>query len=560
MRFLQSLTESVADYTAMINPVLAALNAPKANGIADDLHGGVSDKINAIWKSEIEQARANLKKADRITWYLRLVRANLIYKFSKVIDAARIAKVVGEYNTRSGVPVEQDGFDGGILGGMSDALIDLSHFLSLPIPEIQNYAFRFQSFTEVIGDFKEAERKWQSVLERTIADDGAKVIIDCGKNWFWVNLEKAYCSKEAAAMGHCGNSPRKDSSDTILSLRKKIMMGPTPRWEPHLTFIMESDGYLSEMKGRANDKPTEKYHPMIVKLLENDIIKGMRGGGYRPENNFSMADLPDGERDRLINMKPELGNAYDLFQKLGPSDEVFDRVYRDLAKYRLDLDSYDGDTVTLETWDGLDRFFRDAVYDDSGEKLATMGMDGYFEDGWLDFDFEDSSKEILKAIADENDDFLEQLAKKVGTREESAIDALLHMFPNSLPAIWNESKGEVQKLALEAAKRKLKNISPAARDVRLSVNADGSKVRATMDFIALVVDLTNHEENHEDGSDGFDHAAKEGSWVFVDDWGNDDSDDLEANTMAQDIYSTANPIAIKHIMGLFHDHDAGMDF
>lgn len=41
----------------------------------------------------------------------------------------------------------------------------------------------------------------------------------------------------------------------------------------------------------------------IVELLKNPIIKKIEGGGYLPQNNFSLNDLPDNLRDEIISYK-----------------------------------------------------------------------------------------------------------------------------------------------------------------------------------------------------------------------------------------------------------------
>ena len=108
-------------------------------------------------------------------------------------------------------------------------------------------------------------------------------------------------------MGHCGNAPRQHTDDVILSLRKVVVSGSDKYHIPHLTFILNGDGELTEMKGRANEKPAKKYHPYIIKLLLNDAIKGIKGGGYAPENNFSLHDLDENVRKDL--MRKSEGNC-----------------------------------------------------------------------------------------------------------------------------------------------------------------------------------------------------------------------------------------------------------
>jgi hypothetical protein len=104
-------------------------------------------------------------------------------------------------------------------------------------------------------------------------------------------------------MGHCGNRGNPQPGDNVLSYRTPNANGS---WTPHLTFVLMKDGYLSEMKGRGNDKPAEKYHTIIEKLIMSDHVKGITGGGYKPENNFSIFDLPKAQYTALTDKKPTL--------------------------------------------------------------------------------------------------------------------------------------------------------------------------------------------------------------------------------------------------------------
>lgn len=104
-------------------------------------------------------------------------------------------------------------------------------------------------------------------------------------------------------MGHCGNTATPKEGDRILSFRTKASGG---KQRPHLTFILDENGYLGEMKGRANEKPSEKYHPYIIDLLQKDFVKGIKGGGYLPESNFSITDLDQEQMNALISKKSSL--------------------------------------------------------------------------------------------------------------------------------------------------------------------------------------------------------------------------------------------------------------
>lgn len=562
MRFIQSLNEPAADYVAMINPVLAALrsNSRKGeNGIAVDLADEWRAKINQTWNDEVAKAKADLRKADRITWYLRFVRATIVHTYSSAMDEAKLNKLRNDYISRSGLAIEQDGFN---LGPHNNSLVTLCHYLSLPIAAIRQYQFRFQSYHEVISDFQELEDKWKDSVKDTLEDNDAKILINCGNDWFWVNTQKAYCSKEAAAMGHCGNAPRQGSDDELLSLRKKIMFGNEVRWQPHLTFILASDGYLTEMKGKANEKPSEKYFPMIVQLLESDIVTGIRGGGYMPGHNFSMADLDDTTRDKLIAQKPELGSVGDLYEKYGNSDVVFRRIEADLQEYGLSVEEYNDDTIVLATFDSLEQYFRNGIRDSDGEKLASLAIDADFDD-WLDPALKDNTEilnQLVEAMDEEGDTFLDMVAHQTGARSENAIASLIHMFPKSLGSIWGEIRQELQEKAKTGSRKHMRDVHLACYGIDVSETEDGG-VTVSIPFRTLAYDLAAYKDEDYDDMDGFDECIRSQDWLATRDSDYDDypdDDDLEHIT-EQSLYEDGIRLAIEHIKGLLHD-DSQMSF
>lgn len=119
--------------------------------------------------------------------------------------------------------------------------------------------------------------------------------------WSWVNLDRGYCEIEGRAMGHCGNAGAV-AGDTILSLRD-------PKNVPYATFILNK-GALGEMKGRSNKKPDPSTHKYIKTLIMSPLVKTIKGGGYKPENNFDISDLPQSEQKEVLKQKPSLGFTF----------------------------------------------------------------------------------------------------------------------------------------------------------------------------------------------------------------------------------------------------------
>lgn len=124
---------------------------------------------------------------------------------------------------------------------------------------------------------------------------GERIVeIDKNSHWTFVNAEQ--CKIEGSMMGHCGNVAAKPG-DALISLRVKTAMF----FEPRATFIYNKNtNAFGEMKGRHNKKPSE-YHKEIVALLSKptyDLSNGneyklqhLQGGGYAPDQNFSLNDL-----------------------------------------------------------------------------------------------------------------------------------------------------------------------------------------------------------------------------------------------------------------------------
>jgi hypothetical protein len=128
-----------------------------------------------------------------------------------------------------------------------------------------------------------------------------KTFMKFADKWEWVLLDREYCAKEKEAMDHCGNADYR-YGDRLLSLREPVSKG---KQRPHLTFILHN-GFLGEMKGYKNNKPSPKFHKYIIPLLKDNRIKSLLGGGYKPENNFHLEDLKEDEKTELLKEKPKL--------------------------------------------------------------------------------------------------------------------------------------------------------------------------------------------------------------------------------------------------------------
>jgi hypothetical protein len=122
-------------------------------------------------------------------------------------------------------------------------------------------------------------------------------------DWKWVRVAEGCSRQEAVAMGHCGNGVGK-KGDVLYSLREPIRKKAKVFWRPHLTFICNKNDYFGEMKGRANSKPSSVYNERITKLLKQSDFRGIKGGGYLPENNFDISELSSRQIAEIIVENP----------------------------------------------------------------------------------------------------------------------------------------------------------------------------------------------------------------------------------------------------------------
>ena len=339
-------------------------------------------------EAKINWARETLQREDRIIWYLRLVQAHF---FGLIIDnmpekAQAAQKKRAQIARKMGMDERQLAAAAADLSRFQTAI---THHLSMPIMDIQRYQWGNQTPDKILADFEEIERQWAEDKKRSVRDDGAVKLIDFGNGTAWWDLERAYCPQEAACMGHCGNSPRQHTDDTLLSLRSEL--GPDPDdgemiYSCHLTFVLDDDGMLGEMKGRGNDKPTERYHKYIIPLLRHERVEGIKGGGYMPENNFNMNDLDDETREELEAEKPGLANPMDVVEKYmeaGEYDKGLAAIEDAMGQHGLPYHMFEVDrneysweegkrvpkgresenwrywNVTIQEWRDFDQFIRE---------------------------------------------------------------------------------------------------------------------------------------------------------------------------------------------------------
>lgn len=299
-----------ADYGAMFNRMLEEVSETSPEKEAT-MHRSVDNLIQ--WAKRIFKGNNAW-----IVWWLRWLRVSIEHEYNLPgfeRDWSEMKKKNPDL-TESDIPT---GY------GRMHQQNDLTHFMSLPDNVVGDFRPSYESIKSVIAELKDRENEWKAKSKGVALkpSKGDRILIDLGGGWAWWFLNRSSCSDEANAMGHCGNGGSTDDTERILSLRKETSNG---QWTPHLTFILDERGYLGEMKGRGNSKPNPKYYPYIVKLLENPIIKGIKGGGFLSENNFNLNDLPEETREKLYKNQPNLMPVMEYYNKFGLDKTLTQRI------------------------------------------------------------------------------------------------------------------------------------------------------------------------------------------------------------------------------------------
>lgn len=323
--------------------------------------------LTKVLDRKINEYKTDLKKSDRIIWFLREYKKALLNNYLKDNEQPFKDKFKIYYDKEMSKFKNKELMDFRELTTFQNNII---HFLSLPIPEIQNYNFGNQTDTEIFDYFQKLEDKWKEGNKELIQyDEDDNVIIDLGDDYYWVSLDRSYCDKEGKSMGHCGNSPRSGEDDNIYSLRKLVKQGNKKYWHPFVTVTVDDEKMVWETKGRGNEKPVKRYVPYVVELFKNkNYISGIREGvGYKPENNLQFdRDFTKDQQDAIIKSNPR-----------------FDVVKREPFKFEYDQDGIANLIMDRDNFDDSEYLNRQPdedeydYYTEEAYENATYQVDDY---------------------------------------------------------------------------------------------------------------------------------------------------------------------------------------
>ncbi len=295
---------------------LAMFNFARSVYEKDDSYGKMTKELI---DDHIKWAGSVLRKEDRVLWYIRVAKYSIINMlFSKLkhdpdievnedtlhSEKAKLIKVMPWLEKDRDLGSDPRYFIG--------IRVNLSHFLSSDYQPIRDFKFETKSY----ADIKEALEELEAINKANKEEEASSIIDEYGEKLItfkdgsaWFDLKTPYCHTEGKAMDHCGNSASHRPGDTVLSYR---IPKPGGKWMPWLTFVLHKDGLLGEMKSRHNQKPLKKFHPQIIALLKLPIIKGIVGGGYKPENNFELSDLEESQKEEVLRANPSLKSFTDM--------------------------------------------------------------------------------------------------------------------------------------------------------------------------------------------------------------------------------------------------------
>jgi hypothetical protein len=223
---------------------------------------------------------------------------------------------------------------------------------------------------------------------------------------------------------------------------------------------------LGESKGRGNEKPADRYHDCIMQFLMSNLVKGIKGVGYDPANNFSTDDLTEEQQATLFAAKPMMAPISWVYKQHGMTPELATRViatcasndipaigwsedYKYFRAYKFDqwteiLEEH-GDSSTKNLMksleDGLQNWSFDVSRDDAKNLFNDLPSDSYplivkriiaengedtvkewIEDNDMDFDANDSS-DVWELCENFFEDFIDHLKNCVQDGYQSGTEA-----------------------------------------------------------------------------------------------------------------------------------------
>lgn len=237
------------------------------------------DQISDI-DAQLNWAKSIFKTPGQINWWCNLYGDYLENKLS--------TKQLGDYQFKS----------------IDELQVELSHYFGFSYHPILTFVFDNKTVKQILTDLSTLETQYlqKQKKDRPVEmQEGDRTLYEFPGGIEWILANRAFCPEEGRSGDHCGNITGKNKTkQRILSLRRNGNV--------LLTFILEPDGTLGEMKAKHNQRPAPAYHEHIFTLLmgNDPKIVGISGMGYLPEMNFNVFDFDENKLQQILKSKPEL--------------------------------------------------------------------------------------------------------------------------------------------------------------------------------------------------------------------------------------------------------------
>lgn len=336
-----------------------------------------------MWNDFLVEKKNNLNKIKKFAnqpviydWanntdeYLSIWLADIIVKELKILtniaDAEKLKSYLsGEVNKKYDRLVER------LILSMRDDVSSILDYVNSPLhdnkPNIRNLSLK---------DAYKLSEEWHEEIKNNqsgiIEDESGDIIMTFPDGYYWINLLKKRCEDEADAMGHCGTT---NNGTTLLSLRKNK--------EPHVTIAWnENDNIFTQIKGKGNTKPIDKYHTYIVDLIIKLDVSGFKSE-YDRSSDFDVEDLSSELTEKLEEENPTY-----VENSKPPTREELEERFREYLENNWEEEVFDNGMMNF--WNYIDdsRFLEDLL---EGEiEYGESDFDDLFDKGQL-FDYLESN-------------------------------------------------------------------------------------------------------------------------------------------------------------------------
>jgi hypothetical protein len=583
------------------DPKMGALHL-EAEVNYDEMFAGLTSLVNTLGDKQFDSifprlfrdiqnaigwSKTYLKKNYRIVWYLRWAKLYFIEQTINKINPSKHSDSLGQYPSNeesnsikqqlnSLLSKEIGRFNAGAqkAGRHSITAKDinddinhnqLKHFFDMrQVDKIQEYPLDFQTIPEVLDTFRafeqeysnqmKEEKRWVPPTSNEEGDLQGEVIVKFPNGWVWWDLGTNYDENEAESMGHCATC---GENATLVSLREpRDNKDGTRSWRPHLTFELDEDGSLRQMKGVSNSKPKPEYHSYILALLTatkrveskskktEPIVKSIKGSSYKREADFALKDLTPEDLETLYAARPDLMPIDIYVQKHGVTRDLMVQVEGELKGVGYPSKwngSKKSPLFEIEAWKNLGDLIRDKGNDLAQWAWKITNGEEYLDYGWnlrgttnkeLWDILPDEMKENVKQILDhkypqEFKKFLADAQAEAATRRgriprENVIDfAEERDEEDLLQAIRSAAQvGEetgTQNEIFKSLKEALEESAFAPKDPKDYYDGPWAE-NLTLSEAADLINDTSHNSRMDGGDGDLDHriVMKEPNYGFAD--------------------------------------------